>query len=136
MIVTAAIPMISIVVFALWSGYYTFRFGPRGVKWVFGPWGLKNFRALTLTFRHYVNAIIDMGFPKGMNPLHFSAYYGDIEHLRYVIQFDDIRADDTMENGNTALHLAAQNGFSEICYILARGQNLWLIYYDSWLKNH
>ena len=75
-----------------------------------------------MTFRHYVNAIIDMGFPKGMNPLHFSAYYGDIEHLRYVIQFDDIRADDTMENGNTALHLAAQNGFSEICYILAKGQ--------------
>ena len=75
-----------------------------------------------------------MGFPKGMNPLHFSAYYGDIEHLRYVIQFDDIRADDTMENGNTALHLAAQNGFSEICYILAKGQKVGLSLIISYSK--
>ena len=100
-IVTACIPMASIVIFALWSAYYTVKFGPRGV-------------------RHYVNAIIDMGFPKDMNELHYSAYYGDIEYVRSVIQRKDIQVNDEMQDGNTALHLAATNGFSEICYILVK----------------
>ena len=103
-IVTACIPMFAVIVFSLWAGYYTLKFGPRGV-------------------RHYVNAIIDMGFPKDMNALHFSAYYGDIEYVRSVIKRADISVDDAMKNGNTALHLAAQNGFSEICYILVKEFN-------------
>ena len=74
--------MLSILVFGLWSCYYTVMFGPMAV-------------------RHYVNAIIDMGFPKDMNPLHYSAYYGDISNVRSVIKYKDVDVDDVMQNGNS-----------------------------------
>ena len=73
--------------------------------------------------RLYINGIIDMGYPKGMNLLHVAAYYGDVHNVKYLIKAKKYNPNLIMEDKNTALHLAASNGFAEICYSLVKEFN-------------
>lgn len=105
-----ALPILIVFGFAFWAISQCWRHGVGSV-------------------RLYVNAIIDMGFPQNMTTLHYSAYYGDVDFvkksLRSKTNGERLKYIDeqTQPDGNTALHLAAQNGFSEVCYVLVKEYN-------------
>ena len=70
-----------------------------------------------------------MGFPQNMTTLHYSAYYGDVDFVKKSLRSKSNEErlkyidEQTQPDGNTALHLAAQNGFSEVCYVLVKEYN-------------
>jgi hypothetical protein len=49
----------------------------------------------------YINGVIDMGFPKNMNVLHVSAYYGDVNNVLFLLKVRKWSPDSIMEDGNT-----------------------------------
>lgn len=65
-----------------------------------------------------VEGMIDMGYPSEINLLHVAAYYGEKNLVKQLLKSDYCHVNSVMRTGDTAVHLAASNGFSEVVYLL------------------
>ncbi|CAG5099508.1 Oidioi.mRNA.OKI2018_I69.XSR.g16557.t1.cds [Oikopleura dioica] len=80
------------------------------------------FRSARLA-RLSVEGMIDMGYPNEMNLLHVAAYYGETNLVKQLLKNDYCDVNTPMRTGDTAVHLAASNGFSEVVYLLVNKFN-------------
>ena len=77
-------------------------------------WELREFLSWIDAKRFDINATCNPA--EHVNPIHCAAYHGHAECVRLLLAHD-AAVDKEMPGGHTALYLAAQNGYLEVCKV-------------------
>ena len=73
------------------------------------------FEYYTITMHHY---IVEHQDKYGFTVLHHAVYRGNLLAVQHLLAMKEAKADEADEQGNTALHLAAQGDHRQICDVL------------------